>query len=193
MRENDSRKPWQMIDGSMMSDEELKRECVGWGTEVWEEYLQTLESQQAETHLFDAKSIDEYGDFSVIHKEVSPKECANMLFSMAQTQRFKYLEAALGSCVNELPHRQRQAVRLFFYESLSKTSVAAEMNVTVPCVVRTLSTACKTLQEKLLSGIFESKAKAIRSIDNRFTRGTIDFSEEPGNEGRRVQQKALGM
>ena len=144
-----SKTPWLKSDGTLKSEEEIKRSCKSWSPSVWEDYLKTLEVDQEEAVLDDPVLIEEH----------SQEADDNYYNSVLSVKEFPVLKKHLFDSIKELTFKQRGVLRLLFWDGLNLREVGQKMGVSTYAVARMRDRALKGLGLVMINRILSAMTK----------------------------------
>lgn len=147
-------KPWQNSDGSLKSDDELKKVSKDWSPEQWEDYLKSIEGYRRENVSFSNEELE----------SLSSDDSTVLLYSIAQEEKYPITRIAIRACISQLPPQQRQVIELTFWEDLSQYEIAEKMNISRNTVRGYLERAKENLRKMLTTGKVVSYTKGIREL-----------------------------
>jgi len=113
-------KPWLNDDGSKKSEDQIKTDCKNWGVQLWEEYLQTQETEQREL-LFDNPAASD--NYSQQAHDLHIK-------SIFDKDDYPGLQQKLIRLMGLLSEKQRSVLHLLFWENLSVIEIAELTGIT---------------------------------------------------------------
>ena len=100
--------PWLLPDGKMKSRKEIRKSCKNWSSDIWENYLKTLEVEQQETLLDDPFLIE----------ELSERECDTYQRGIPTFEEFSVLKKYLFEAFRELTDKQQIVLNRTVLEGL---------------------------------------------------------------------------
>lgn len=133
-------KPWTDENGKPLSDEALREVACGWDAEMWNAYLESLESRSHEEneHNFgDLSIIDDLGSKSLVSLQPDTDHLSDELLDDVKV------------AIEELPTRERFAMEEELYLGKSQRNTASELNVSRATVQKIRKKSFKKLAVKL--------------------------------------------
>lgn len=149
-------KPWTDEKGRSLSDVDLQIKSRNWSAEIWEEYLQTLESK----HSGRMYKPDIYDGFCTDNVE--------SIFSVVTNEYNSVLKNQIESALAELPEKQAQVLRLIFWEGKSQNRIAKDWGVQQSSIFN--------LKERAISNLRISLEKLQGAVNSRSMKGQTNSS-----------------
>lgn len=116
---------------------------VTWRTSDWEQHLASLDTYQREEYLHDFDLIE----------TLSNDDYANAFINIFQLNEYPHLRTKIRKILRSLNARQREVIKLRYWNNLSLTEIAKSIGVSHTAISKTLNQAHRLIQEKLLATI----------------------------------------
>lgn len=149
MNENEKIKPWLDEDGNILSDKALRKISKDWPQETWDKYLETLERGIKEKRV-SKKKYDKICELQI-----------DSIFASDQSNEENIIQ--IQKLIRKLTKKQQVAIKLYFYERLTKSQIATRLNISVDSVKDRLTGAVKKLG--LLGGNYPTRCPIVWGED----------------------------
>lgn len=133
--------PWEDSSGNQLPDELLMKVSKSWPPEIWEQYLETIEIPQRESHLYNYDKILLKKDAQNQASEyLVPENQANPLYASRQNVK---------KAILTLTFRQRELIREVFYYGKTIREAALKLKISEQAAIRMHARALDRLKCEL--------------------------------------------
>ena len=138
--------PWKDINGEDLSDENLRTASQNWSQSAWEAYLRNSETPLSESLL------TQLLDFEITDSSQSE------FFERSEQCAPNALKSGVKLYLDQLTPRQRQILRLTFWDNKSEREIAADLKISRSTV--------KEIKKRVLRS--KLTAQRLRAISRSF-------------------------
>ena len=159
IRERNPMPPWQNEDGSFKSDREISQLGKRWSTKEWDTYLKNFETQITENPI-DPNNIQYCTNDTI----------ASFFMTVTESDQHPALSQAARICINSLPSKQKQIVRMIFWENMTQTEAAKKLGISRSAVQTSLRRAKDSLKNMLVKRTFHKCVSEMNELIDKSKR-----------------------
>ncbi len=164
-------KPWLDENGSVLSDDDLRKVKTNWRAKDWEAYLDaTIESPQQELLVSNQQGIEAMADHA-----------NQTYYDLLDCEDHPHLKREVRSALKRLTVREREVLHGIFWAGKSQREVAKITGLTKSSVTTYLERALKKLGNH-----FIERLVAPEELEHLDQGGRQDFSQEPMGREKRI-------